>query len=352
MVTTLSGFVAPDHGGSAGHGHRRAGAAADGSWPGAALRLPGPVDRAWGYQEAARYCPMLAIDIAAFNDRRRGEDVQRFLRAAMYELLARAFDSSRLTWLACYHEDRGDGILVVAPPATPAIALFDPLVDRLRAGLRLHNKICSDLAKIRLRMSVHAGQVHFDENGICGFAVNHLFRMLDAAAFKRTFAASGADFGLVTSDVLYEDVISQGPGLVDPGMYAPINIRCKETRGRAWLYLPPVRNPFLGAMTGKARQAGSPAEAGVASPAPAQQEAPEYGTPDYGTELPAPITLQRRPRPQDARGKDLVPALAGLIAAGAATRSRWLASVPRSSPVPGRIRDRLHPGQRAPHFGR
>src|SRR5260370_1405902 len=268
MVTTLSGFVAPDHGGSAGHGHRRA-------------------------------------------------------RSA----------------------DRGDGILVVAPPATPAIALFDPLVDRLRAGLRLHNKICSDLAKIRLRMSVHAGQVHFDENGICGFAVNHLFRMLDAAAFKRTFAASGADFGLVTSDVLYEDVISQGPGLVDPGMYAPINIRCKETRGRAWLYLPPVRNPFLGAMTGKARQAGSPAEAGGASPAPAQQEAPAYGT-----ELPAPITLPRRPRPQDARGEDLVPALAGLIAAGAPTRSRWLASVPRSSPVPGRIRDRLHPRQRAPHF--
>ncbi len=290
---------------------------------------------------------MLAIDIKAFNNRERGEAVQRFLRAAMYELLASAFDRSRLAWMACHHEDRGDGVLVVAPAGVPAAALIDPVVDHLRAGIRLHNKICSDVAKIRLRMSVHAGQVHFDDNGVCGIAVTHLFRMLEAAAFKRAFAASGADFALVTSDALYGEVISQGPGLIDPDMYAPITIRCKETRGRAWLYLPPVRNPFLGSMSSNGRQVGGGSAGAGAGAAAAAREAAA----GYETTMPPPIPQPRSPQPQDAR-KDRVPALAGLIAASAATtRSRWLASVPRSSPVPGIFRERLHPGQRAPHPG-
>ncbi len=221
------------------------------------LKLAEP---AAGYEGEARYCPMLAVDIKAFNDPRRGEDVQRFLRAAMYQLLAGAFDGSSLQWPACHREDRGDGVLVVAPPGTPETALIDPVVDYLRAGLRRHNKLCSDLATIRLRMAVHAGQVQFDHNGVSGYAVNHLFRMLEAAAFKRAFAAAGADFALVASEALYEDVISQGPGLIDPDMYAPINIRCKETRARAWLYLPPVRNPFLHGVSNSRRPSGKAGE--------------------------------------------------------------------------------------------
>ena len=318
---------------------------ANGSGPAGTLCFPMPVERAEPTGNDAHYCPMLAVDIKAFNDPKRGEDVQRFLRAAMYELLSNAFHASRLAWLACYHEDRGDGVLVVAPPSAPASALIDPVVDQLRAGIRLHNKMCSDLAKIRLRMSVHAGQVQFDKNGVCGFAVTHLFRMLEAAAFKRAFAASGADFALVASDALYEEVISHGPGLIDPDMYAPINIRCKETRGRAWLYLPPVRNPFLGSVSGNRRQAGRSGDV-AGNTAPKRR-----ATPAYDTSLQAPIPRQRSPQPEDARGKDMVPALAGLIAAGAATRSRLLASVPRSGTAPGRFRERIHPGHRAQYLG-
>ena len=135
-------------------------------------------------------------------------------------------------------------MLIVAPPGAPSFTLVDPFVEQLRAKIRQHNKVASDLASIRLRMSLHAGQVRFDGKGVCGFAVTHLFRMLDAAAFRRAFAAANADFALVTSEAFYEDVISEGPGLVDPCLYAPINIRCKETRARAWLYLPPV--PWAG----------------------------------------------------------------------------------------------------------
>jgi hypothetical protein len=350
MVTNLRGYVSPGHGGQAEHCHRRVRSAANGSGTGGALRLPGQAQHAGPRVTGAAYCAMLAVDITAFNDHTRGEAVQRFLRAAMYDLLTNAFGRSRLTWVACHHEDRGDGVLVIAPPAVPPAALIDPLVDHLRAGLRLHNKLCSDLAKIRLRMSVHAGQVYFDDNGVCGVAVTHLFRMLDAAAFKRVFAMSGADFALVTSDALYGEVLSQGPGLIDPDMYAPINIRCKETRGRVWLFLPPVRNPFLSSLSGK-RRPGAPGRAAKGNAAPARPVAPvplagsAYGARTYGARTtPFP---QRVPLPQEAR-KDRVPALAGLIAAGAATRSRWLGHVSRSNPVPARLRERLQPH---PHPG-
>jgi hypothetical protein len=279
-VADLRSFRSPAHEPGAGHQHSWGAPNGNGQGLGVTLPFIKPAKSAMGCEEEAGYCPMLAVDIKAFNHPERDEDVQRFLRTAMYDLLASAFDGSCVQWSACHREDRGDGVLVVAPPGTPETALIDPLVDHLRAGLRRHNKLCSDLAAIRLRMAVHAGQVHFDQNGISGHAVTHLFRMLEAAAFKRAFAASDADFALVTSAALYDDVISRGPGLIDPDMYAPINIRCKETRARAWLYLPPVRNPFLLSVSSSSRPAGKPGDKGTGKAAgPRLRPAPGSGAP-------------------------------------------------------------------------
>ncbi len=383
MADRLS-FRSPSHEAGAGHRHSWGAANCNGSGLGVTLPFIKPAKSAPCYEGEARYCPMLAVDIKAFNDPERGEDVQRFLRAAMYDLLAGAFEGSCLQWAACHREDRGDGVLIVAPPGSPGTALIDPLVDHLRAGLRRHNKLCSDLAAIRLRMAVHAGQVQFDQNGVSGYAVTHLFRMLEAASFKRTFAASDADFALVASAALYEDVISQGPGLIDPDMYAPINIRCKETRARAWLYLPPVRNPFLRSVstrrgpsskrgdkgTGEparprlrpAPESGGPASAGTAvAPAPRPAAAPTPLRTAIAATLPRPRTPlaedrsakekvpARAPVPEDPAAKESVPARARLIASRAVSRQGWLASVPGSASVQARFRGRLHPGQRFQH---
>lgn len=196
---------------------------------------------------------MLAVDIKGFNDHRRDQEIRWSLRMAMYELLASAFSRSGLSWAGCYHEDRGDGVLVIAPPGTPAMILLHPLAEHLRAGIRRHNRFHTEPAQIQLRAAVHAGQVCFDGHGVSGDAVNHLFRMLDAPAFKRALDASGADFALVTSSSVFEDAVFPGTGLIDPDMYAPAEIQCKETRTRAWLYLPPVRNPALSSRTSRGR---------------------------------------------------------------------------------------------------
>jgi hypothetical protein len=184
-------------------------------------------------------CSIAAFDVVAFGDRRRDDDVQVYVRTELYRILREAFDGSAVAWHACHREDRGDGVLVIVPPMVSAELLIDPLVDRVRAGLRRHNKLSSEAAQIRLRMALHAGHVRFDEHGVAGHALVHVFRMLEAPAFKTAFAATGSELGLITSDRLYEEVVRHGPGLIDPRLYEPLHVSVKETRARAWAHFPP-----------------------------------------------------------------------------------------------------------------
>ena len=310
--------------------------------------------------EPPRYCPMLAVDIQAFNGHGRGDEAQCFLRAAMYSLLAQAFDRSGLPWSACHHEDRGDGVLTIAPSGVPTTALIDPLADYLRAGLRGYNKFSNDLVKISLRASVHAGQVYFDENGVCGQSVTLLFRMLDAEEFKRALAESGSDFALVSSETVYQEVISPAPGLIDPGMYAPIDLKCKETRTRAWLYLPPVRHPFLRRVNIRERQTDSASERNAEDGETRPSGRPTRPFPGSGLIIPLPDRRRDWPRPPKAKHeprtatgapsiRDNISARARLIATNAVTRSRQLAAAPRSSLVQARVRDLRYHRQRVQH---
>lgn len=189
----------------------------------------------------ATHTSLAAVDICAFGGRRH-EDVQLHLRGKMYEFLADAFDMTRLPWRECYREDRGDGALIILPPAVRAEALLDPLASHLQFLLRQSNRLANDAGRLRLRMAVHAGDVHRDAYGVAGHAVNLLFRLLEAGKFKKLLAASDADVGLVVSEQLYQ-VATHRAGLVDADAYQRINVRHKETRTRAWVWLPPQHRP-------------------------------------------------------------------------------------------------------------
>lgn len=185
------------------------------------------------------HCSIVAFDIVGFGDRRRDDDIQLYVRDALYRVLEKAFDAVGVPWRACHREDRGDGVLVVVPALASIEPLISPLADRVRAGLRRHNKVSSEAAQIRLRMALHAGHVHFDEYGVAGQTLVHAFRLLEAPAFKAAFAATSCELGFVVSDRLYDDVIRHGPGLIDPGLYDAISVSVKETEARAWVYFPP-----------------------------------------------------------------------------------------------------------------
>lgn len=179
-----------------------------------------------------------AVDITGFGSRRDAV-IQRHLRMTMYGHLVEAFTMTRLPWVDCYREDRGDGVLIVAPPDVNADHFLDPLAHHLAAVLRRGNRIANDSTRLRLRMAVHHGDVHRDARGITGAATIHLFRLLEAAAFKRAF--KDCDLAMIVSDRLYTDATQRG-GLIDATAFRRLRITCKETRrARAWLWLPPTR---------------------------------------------------------------------------------------------------------------
>lgn len=203
---------------------------------------PAPQEQHWVSARSQR-CLIFAVDIAGFGDRRRDDEVQLAVRAAMYRLLEESFAASGVPLSGCLHEDRGDGVIVIIPARIPTVTLIDPLLDRLREGLRLHNRLSSEAAKIRLRAALHTGEVHRDEHGLAGTALNHLCRLLDAPPLKQALGGSAADLAFIASDDVYETVIRHAPRLVDPAAYLAVAVEVKETRARAWIHLPGYARP-------------------------------------------------------------------------------------------------------------
>ena len=180
------------------------------------------------------YTSMVAVDIVSFGAPYRDEEIQMLLRQLMYGHLEEAFEMSHVPWHHCYHEDRGDGALVVLPPDVPAYLLADVLPYHLHSALRRVNRFLDSCARMRLRMAAHVGNVYQDPYGVSGHAVNHLFRLLDADALKGAVRTSRAPLGVILSDRLREDLAAYG-GPLDVLGYRAVDVVCKETEARAWV---------------------------------------------------------------------------------------------------------------------
>lgn len=180
-----------------------------------------------------------AVDIDKFGTR---EDAltQLHLRRHMYQMIADTCAITRVPWPNCYHEDRGDGALFIPPLDVAADRLLDPFAHHLTILLRRYNQLASATAQLRLRLAVHTGRIHRDEYGVAGPPLVHVFRLLDAPAFKRIAGNSVGDLSMIVSDRLYTDAIESG-GLIDTTAYKPHRITCKETQTRAWIWTPPAR---------------------------------------------------------------------------------------------------------------
>ncbi|MGI8331230.1 hypothetical protein ACRYCC_14795 [Actinomadura scrupuli] len=209
-------------------------------FPRAALILQRLIPAARPVIARRQHRAMFAVDIAGFSSRE--PQVQMYLRQVLYRIVQDACDLVGLPWDDCHHEDRGDGILVIAQPGADFDLLLNPLATRIGADLRAHNRTAGGHARLRLRMSVHAGYVQCDDHGVAGADVIHLFRLLDAPALKNQLADHDDDLALIVSHYLYE--VATGYGSIDPAGYRPISVDLKETHARAWIRLPaPVSGP-------------------------------------------------------------------------------------------------------------
>jgi hypothetical protein len=182
-------------------------------------------------------CTLFAVDIAGFTRPDRDDDIRLYLHERLYGMLQKAFDGSGIPWTACWHEDRGDGALVVIPPGVSSLNLVGPLPERLCGLVRRHNHVSRDAAQIQLRAAAHFGLVEHDGHGFVGSDVNLLFRLLDAPPLKRALAASRADLALIVSDYVYRSFVCRHPSLTSPDAFESVMFQVKQARFQAWRQL-------------------------------------------------------------------------------------------------------------------
>ncbi|MGH3620632.1 MAG: ATP-binding protein [Sciscionella sp.] len=180
---------------------------------------------------------IVVVDVEGFGDQRRTTPHQLAVRAGLYRVLRRAFDDAGVSWAECRHEDRGDGVFILAPAQTPKAPFVDSLPDALVAALRKYNDTHPVEQRFRLRMALHAGEVAYDEHGVTAAAVTFAFRLVDAAAVKTALAESAGVLALVTSGWFFDEVVRHS-STCDPATFRPVRVAVKETNTVGWVCRP------------------------------------------------------------------------------------------------------------------
>jgi class 3 adenylate cyclase len=183
------------------------------------------------------YRSMMVLDVAGFG--RLANLAQLEVRTALFAALRGAFRGTGVRWSALAVEDRGDGAIVLAPPTVSKVELLDPVIPNLVARIREHNAAADPGRRIRMRVSVHAGEVHRDATGWTGTDLNVACRLVaNAVVSRHLLQRPAADVLVVVSDAVYDAVVRHGYRRIDPGAYEPVHVAVKELSARAWLHVP------------------------------------------------------------------------------------------------------------------
>lgn len=198
-----------------------------------------------GFRQSSPRGPLhrsfVVLDIASYG--RLDDRTQLHARAALNALVRKAFRAAGMPWWRFSVEGRGDGMIVFVPPAVSKADLLDPLVPLLLSGLRAHN---ARHARIRLRMSVHAGEVLRARRGWVGADLNTACRLVDSPAlYQQLERFPDADLVLIVSDAVHRGVVRHGYRGVRPQDYAPVHVSIKEVDERAWVHVPGHRTTSL-----------------------------------------------------------------------------------------------------------
>ena len=197
--------------------------------------------RAMEDQRLAVHRTIVVVDVEGFGDQRRTNPHQVAVRDGLYRALRDAFGRAGIPWDDCGREDRGDGVFVLVPAEVPKGLLVEALPPALVAALRVHNGAHPDPERIRMRMALHAGEVHYDEHGVTAAAVNLAFRLLDAGPLKAALASSPGVLAVIVSSWFFEEVVRHSAA--DAAAYRRVEVAVKETATTGWICLPDHLDP-------------------------------------------------------------------------------------------------------------
>jgi class 3 adenylate cyclase len=167
-----------------------------------------------------QYRTIIALDIE--QSTKRADPVKAELRNKIYELFDEALCSAGIR--APHRDpfiDRGDGLLALVHPveqAPKAILLNHviPVLSRLLADRNASlPRISQSQRQLRVRVVMHAGEVHYDANGCFGEALDIAFRLLDAIPVKKALRMTSEPLTLVVSEDIYRSVVRHGHAGID-----------------------------------------------------------------------------------------------------------------------------------------
>jgi class 3 adenylate cyclase len=191
-----------------------------------------------------RHRAVVALDIEGSTS--RPDPVKAELRRKLYE----AFDAALLEAgiRQQYRDrfiDRGDGILALIHPVdqAPKTVLLQTAIPVLSNLLTEYNTSLPRASRaqrqLRIRVVVHAGEIHYDANGCFGEALDIAFRLLDAAHVKKALQTADDPLILVISDDIYRAIVRHGYDGINQHAFHPlVRVPIAGNRYTGWIHIP------------------------------------------------------------------------------------------------------------------
>ena len=186
---------------------------------------------------AVRLC--FAADIEQYSRFRTPEAIRAQQR--LTEALARARHHAAIAEDRVETQESGDGQFVVLPTGLDESEVIPALVHGFRIALAEVNADLNQRARLRLRIALHRGHIERGANGWAGDSAVGIHRILDSAPARAALGGHpDADFVLIVPDLLYQDVIAHGYGLLRPEAFTKVDVEipAKNFVDRAWVYVP------------------------------------------------------------------------------------------------------------------
>lgn len=183
---------------------------------------------------------IVAVDIE--DSTTRPDPVKAELRIMIYELFDAALRSAGITaQRRDRFADRGDGLLALFDPAdqAPLLSLALPAFSRMLAGYNASLLDPGDRdRRLRVRIVVHCGNVHDDDNGCFGESLDIAFRLLDAPSVKGALKIAHRAVLLVVSSDIDDLPSSRSGGIAGHTASSPVTVRVAGSDHRGWIHLP------------------------------------------------------------------------------------------------------------------
>lgn len=184
---------------------------------------------------------IVAVDIQSSTT--RTNPVKADLRTNVYDLFEQALHAAGIgPRNRDPFTDRGDGILALIHPVdqVPKTVLLNIAIPALARLLADHNSsqqvAGNPEQQLRLRVVIHAGEIHYDDNGCFGEALDIAFRLLDAAPVRKRLQLTPAPLAVVISEDIFRSIVRHGYGGIDQRAFAPlVRVQIAGYRYRGWV---------------------------------------------------------------------------------------------------------------------